>query len=68
MRELMLKFLRSLCTFCAKICDSIKNHVHNGKEHPHQEFGDGYIFCKNILMPAIFPVFNLYTYEKNTAY
>ena len=46
MCELMLNLLRSVCTFCNKRCDLINNYVHNGKEHPHTDFGDGYIFVK----------------------
>ena len=37
------KPLKTVCVFCTKICDSIKNYVHYGKKKPRQEVGDGYI-------------------------
>ena len=45
----MLNFLRSVCNFCIKICDSINIYDWNGKEQPHQDFEDGYIFVKTLL-------------------
>ena len=49
MCELMLNLLRSICNFCTKRFESINNYVHNGKERPHQVFGDGYIIAKTLL-------------------
>ena len=43
---LNVKSPKSMCTFCTKICDSIKNYFHHVKNYPCREVGDGYIFEK----------------------
>ena len=40
----MLILYRIVCEFCAKLCDSIRNYIQHGKNQPHQEVEDGYIF------------------------
>ena len=49
MCALMLNFLRSVCTFCTKIYDSINNYIHNSKDKTHQEFGYCHIFVKTLI-------------------
>ena len=44
MCDLMLKLYISVCNFCAKICDLIKNNFHLGRNKRCQEVKDGYNF------------------------
>ena len=44
----MFNLYRSIFTFRAKICDSVKNYIHYGKNQRRQEVEDGYIFVKKI--------------------
>ena len=43
-----VKLIKSVCTFHTKICDSVKNYVHHGKNKPHQEVENGCFFVKNM--------------------
>ena len=40
----MLKIYKRGCNFVTKLCDLIKNYLHNGKIQPRQEVEEGYIF------------------------
>ena len=61
----MLNFLRSVCNFWTKRCGSINNYVQNGKDQPHQGFGDGYIFVKNSYACALPDIEPIYILEKH---
>ena len=45
----MLNLQRSVRTFCTKVCDYNQNYVHRGKNNPHQEVEDSYIFINNFV-------------------
>ena len=68
MCEWMLKHLRSVCTFYTQRCDLINNYVHNGKEKPHHEFGDGYIFVKHSYTCALLDIEPIYILEKHNIF
>ena len=45
----MLKLYRSVCTFRAKIRDSVNNFIHHGENQPRQEVEDSYIFVNDFV-------------------
>ena len=44
--------LKNVHAYCTKIYDSIKNYIDHGKNNPHQEVLDGFIFVKKLMILA----------------
>ena len=57
---LILIIYITLCNFRAKIYDSIKIYIHHGKNYPHHNIEDFYIFLNIFLKQSDYYTNNVY--------